>query len=253
MLKPQTRTVLKSALDTTVSLAFVVLCGAIAWSLFTGRASLLRNEPAAPREPSSKAARTPAALPTEPVSLEGAVLKGANTASVAVIEYSEFQCPFCGKFTKGTLPTLTTEYVDSGRVVWAFRNFPLERIHPHAFKAAVAGECAERQGKFWQMHTELFADPMQLDETNLHARARKLGLDQAAFTQCLNGPADAEVRADMATAQALGVTGTPAFFVGRIEPNRTVRLLRRITGAVPVDEFKGAIDAVLGLPVAATR
>jgi protein-disulfide isomerase len=248
--KLPTRAGLKSLLDTLASLAFVGLCGAIAWSLVTGRATLLRGDAVAPA-PAAKAPRpAPPPLPKEPVSLDGAVLKGRDSAPVAVIEYSEFQCPFCQKFTNTTLPTLIKNYVDAGKVLWAFRNFPLEKIHPNAFKAAAAGECAARQGKFWEMHGALFENPKELDETTLHARARTLQLNESAFTACLSGAADADVRADMKTAQALGITGTPAFFVGRVQPNRTVRLLQRITGAMPVDQFQSAIDAALGAPVA---
>ena len=95
-------------------------------------------------------------LPKDPVDLAGAILAGNPSAHVAMIEFSDFECAFCGRFTRDTEPTLWHEYVDSGQLLVAFRHLVLEERHPHALRAAEAGECANRQGQFWPMHDVLF-------------------------------------------------------------------------------------------------
>jgi hypothetical protein len=104
-----------------------------------------------------------ASVPTAPQSLEGAALKGDPKAPVVIIEYSDYQCPFCAKSERETLPELDQKYIGTGQVQLAFRHHPLSRLHPFATQAAEAAVCAGRLGKFWEMHAALFADPKQLD------------------------------------------------------------------------------------------
>jgi protein-disulfide isomerase len=126
-------------------------------------------------------------LPAEPVSLEGAALKGSEAASVAMIEFAEFECPYCLRFVQNTLPALTTKYIDTGQVLFALRHFPLEAIHQQAFKASEAAECAGRQGRFWEMHDAVFDGSDQLDPASLLGRARAIGVNVDAFEACLAG------------------------------------------------------------------
>lgn len=107
------------------------------------------------------AGRAEVPLPDQPISLDGAKVKGNATAPVALIMFSDFQCPFCAGFASETLPELEREYVATGHVVIAFRHFPLDN-HPLALKAAQGAECAEQQGRFWDMHDRMFHAPQHL-------------------------------------------------------------------------------------------
>lgn len=184
--------------------------------------------------------------PVFPVSLEGAELLGSHRAKVVIIEYADFQCPYCGRFAKATLPDLRRSYVDTGKVLFAFRQFPLEEIHKSALGAAEAAECAGRQGAFWKMHDLNFANQDTLQEAVLVARAQSLGIDVAAFDRCLHGPALDVIRADLKTGESLRVTGTPTFFVGTLELDERVKVFARLVGAVSLTEFQKVLDLILG-------
>ena len=106
-------------------------------------------------------------LPVGPVALAGAHLEGSNKARVAIIEFSDFQCPACAQFTRDTLPRLRQRYVKSGKVLLAFHPLPLQGIHPRAFRASVAAECAARQGRFWPMHDGLFKHSADLTDPSI--------------------------------------------------------------------------------------
>lgn len=210
-------------------------------------------EPPVQARAAGSARRPEPPLPTEPLSLDGAVLRGSTAARVALIEYSDFECPFCGKFARETLPTLEAKYVRTGQVLVAFRHYPLT-IHALAVKAAEAAECAGKQGKFWEMHDRLFEEPRRLDGTDLRQSAQTLGLDGRAFENCLSGEAGAKVRADMENAKALGITGTPTFFLGRVGPDGRIRVTQRLSGAQPTGIFEAALERlVTSSPATPTR
>lgn len=155
--------------------------------------------------------------------------KGPAQAPVTIIEFSDFECPFCGRVNPSIAEAMAT-YGDNLRVV--FRQFPLN-IHPRAQKAAEASLCADDQGKFWEMHDAMFADQRKLEVADLKAKAGSLGLDQAQFDQCLDsGKHAAKVAADLADGQRAGVTGTPALFING----------RFINGAVPFADLARVID-----------
>ena len=185
------------------------------------------------------------AIPVDPVALDGAQLEGDRAAKVAIIEFSDFQCPYCGRFATQTFPQLEKEYVQSGKVLFAFRQFPLESIHPFALSAAEAAECAGEQGEFWKMHTLTFADQAHLDEAALHDRAAKTGLNVKRFDRCLHGHVKALVKADEQVGNRMLVTGTPTFFFGTVQPDGRVKVLKRLAGAVPFDRFKAAVDSIM--------
>jgi protein-disulfide isomerase len=135
-------------------------------------------------------------------------------------------------------------------VRYVFRDLPLVQIHPHAFKAAEAANCAGEQGKFWEMHNLLFENIRALAPANLTQHAQTVGLDAAKFAQCLeSGRHAAEVRKDMADANAAGVAGTPGFIIGIANPKNprdpNVRIFRSFTGAQPYATFKSVLDAAL--------
>jgi protein-disulfide isomerase len=158
--------------------------------------------------------------------------KGPANAKVTIVEFSDFQCPFCSR----AVPTIDKVMKDyDGKVRLVFRHFPLE-IHPMAEKAAEAGACAADQGKFWQMHDKMFGDQQKLAVDDLKAAAKDIGLDSAKFDKCLDtGEKKAAVQSDQKAGTEAGVNGTPAFFVNGVF----------INGAVPYEQFKEAMDREL--------
>ena len=169
--------------------------------------------------------------PKVQVAAEGPA-KGPATAKVTIVEFSDFQCPFCSRGRK-TMDEVVAKYGDKVRLV--FRDFPLD-FHDKAQKAAEAGQCANDQGKFWEMHNWMFDNQNSLDVDALKGAAKTIGLDAAKFDQCLtSGQHAALIAKNMKEGQAAGVRGTPAFFV-----NGTF-----ISGAQPFEKFKTEIDRAL--------
>jgi protein-disulfide isomerase len=166
---------------------------------------------------------------------------GSPDAPVTIVEYSDFQCPFCGRYVAETYPQIVENYVEAGQVRYVFRHFPLLSIHPEAQKAAEAAECAGEQGQFWEMHDALFeaqeqwsGNPSAVDQ--FKQLAGELELDQAQFDACLDGGDYADkVATDMQEGIAQGVTGTPAFRINGIP----------LSGAQPLAAFQQIIDYAL--------
>jgi protein-disulfide isomerase len=158
--------------------------------------------------------------------------RGPNDAKVTIVEFSDFQCPFCSK-AESTVDQVMATY--AGKVKLVFRQYPLP-MHPEAPKAAEASLCANEQSKFWEMHKQMFANQSNLKVDELKGYAKTLGLDSAKFDACLDSSKfKGQVDADMAAGQKIGVNGTPAFFV-----NGTV-----LSGAVPFEEFDRVIKEEL--------
>ncbi len=183
-------------------------------------------------------------LPSDPLSLDGAMLRGQRTAKAAIVEFTDLQCPYCGLFARETLPRVLREDVDTGKVLFALREFPLESIHPFALHAADALECAGLQGRFWEMHDALFADQSHLDDTSLARQADALGINGARFQACLNGRVSDKVRLDTSSGRAVGVSGTPTFFIGRLEEGK-VKTAVRLAGAQSWAQIAAALDRLL--------
>ncbi len=167
---------------------------------------------------------------------DGSRSLGSPDAPVVIVEFSDFECPFCKRFFDETEPQIIEKYVKTGAVRFVYRDFPLSSIHADAEPAARAARCAGEQGKFWQYHNRLFERQESLSPANFGVWAGELGLDAAAFSACLgSGKYAAEVAKDLADGQAAGVTGTPTFFV-----NGTM-----LVGALPFAEFETAIERAL--------
>jgi protein-disulfide isomerase len=160
---------------------------------------------------------------------------GEDDAPVTIIEFSDFECPFCSVFWRDTLPLIEENYVDTGKVKIIFRDFPLD-IHDNAQKAAEAAECAREQGgdeMFWEYHDVLFDNQDKLSLIELKNYASQLGLDIGKFNSCLDsGKFENEVLADLQDGIDAGVSGTPSFFVNG----------KMIEGAQPYSVFKMIID-----------
>ena len=163
------------------------------------------------------------------VAVDDAALGSAN-APVTVVEFSDFQCPFCQRVSP-TLKQLRSTYGDKIRIVW--KDFPLTAIHPEAFKAAEAGNCAREQGKFWEYHDRLFANQQALQPEALKTHAVAAGLDATKFNACLDsGRYGSRVQEHVTAGTQLGINSTPAVFING----------RAITGAQPYEVFASVID-----------
>jgi protein-disulfide isomerase len=156
--------------------------------------------------------------------------KGPESAPITIVEFSDFECPFCLRINP-TLEQVMEEY--EGQVRLVFRQFPLNNIHPNAQKAAEASLCADAQGKFWEMHDAMFANPRQLAVADLKTRAAEIGLDEQAFASCLDsGEFADQVMADLNAGRELGVSGTPALYING----------RFLSGAQPFEVISRVIE-----------
>jgi protein-disulfide isomerase len=189
--------------------------------------------------------------PKAPQPLDGAESVGSASAPLAMVIYSDFQCPYCAKFARETWPTIKKDFVDTGRVLVVFRHFPLP-MHNEARGAALAATCAARQGKFWQVHDLLFQNQQQLSLQTERALALDVGVDGTQFDECMqHQPGSTGIARDMESAQSLGLNSTPTFLIGRIQADRTVKVSEIVLGAQPEDRFKVAFDKAAAIkPVA---
>jgi protein-disulfide isomerase len=182
--------------------------------------------------------KTPVTLSLEPprhvLAAAESPAKGPANAPVEIVEFSDFQCPYC----LAANPTVTRVIDTYGdRIRFVYRNYPLPN-HPQARPAAEAAQCANAQGRFWPYHDRLFANPSKLSDDELKRAAAELGLDTARFNACFESHQfKTVVDADVLAGQDAGVTGTPAFFING----------RELTGAQPFEQFQKIIDEELQL------
>jgi protein-disulfide isomerase len=147
---------------------------------------------------------------------------GEPTARIAVVEFSDYQCPFCARLDHEMLPTLVRDYVTSGVVLYVHKDFPL-RSNPQAVPAALSARCAGAQGKFWEMHRKLYLHQRKLSDKAYPELAKELGLDVSKFNDCRNAKTTrADLLRDIRQGQALGVRETPTLMIGRIGGDRMI-------------------------------
>jgi protein-disulfide isomerase len=183
-------------------------------------------------------------LPTARQSLVGASLIGSKEAPVAMIVYSDFQCPFCGKFARDTVPVLRSSFVNTGKLAIVFRHLPIDRIHPNARRAAQAAECAGRQGLFWDIHDTLFAIGLPFERGALEQTLTAVGGNPHAWQECVDGPPVDQIHRDTESATALGIRSTPFILLGPVEFGE-LRVTRSIAGAKAVSTFVDGVEAIL--------
>jgi protein-disulfide isomerase len=176
-----------------------------------------------------------------------APMRGSSEARLTLVDFSDFQCPFCARYVRETLPWIERDYVVTGKVKYVFRDFPVEALHKQAFKAHEAAACAADQHQFWPMHDRLFANQQTLDRAALVAHAAALHLDASAFQECLDGGTHAAaIHASVAEGRAAGITATPTLMLGLNEPGKTtVKVLKIVRGAQPYAQIKDAIESLL--------
>ena len=195
-------------------------------------APAVAGAPGAPAKPAPQPRARPNPGDTYKVPLGEAFTKGGDEALVTVVEWSDFQCPYCSRVGP-TLKQLQDDYGDKVRI--AFKHNPLG-FHQRALPAAKAAEAAGLQGKFWEMHDKLFANQKELTDENFEAWAKELGLDVAKFKKDMADPkVEAKIKGDQRMGAPIGVTGTPAFFING----------RFLSGAQPVENFKKLVDEEL--------
>jgi len=217
---------------------------AFAAGILVGYATWGRSIPAAPvtnaAAPSGgPLAEAPVATPQPQyvryeVPDEGFPSLGPADAPITIVEFSDFQCPYCGRFYQQTYQPLLDAY--PGKIRFVYRHLPLTSIHPNAMPAAEAAMCANEQGMFWEFHNALFADQTSLGQDFYLQIAQNLGLDMTAFQDCLTTEKySAEIQKDSDFALNLGVNSTPTFFINGLA----------VVGAQPLDVFKQVIDKEL--------
>ena len=182
------------------------------------------------------------------VSLEGTPVMGENDAKVTIVEFTDYQCPFCARHFTGTLPQIVKNYVETGKVRYALREFPLTSIHPRATKASEAALCAGDQGKYWEMHDLIFKNQRKLSDADLLGHADTLALDKSGFETCLtSGKYTEQVKNDVQFGAKAGVRGTPSFVLGLTDPSNGKKFTATefLRGAQPYAAFQKAIESLL--------
>jgi protein-disulfide isomerase len=225
----------RSALDLVATFAII---GA-AVTMMVRSATPAANGAARPARPEPE-------LPKQPVALAGVPFVGARTAKVTMLEFSDFQCPFCARFVKDVLPALKTKYIDTGIMQMGFRHNPLP-IHNRAQRVAESTVCALNQERFWPMHDALFSKPDQkesLEDEGLEEAAAAAGLNVTMYRTCMAIPPTERVKEDAKLAGVLGLTGTPAFAVGVRDASGQLVVKKFVLGAQAIENFTAAIEGV---------
>lgn len=224
----------KVILDVGSTLIVTAAGVALLWTLYKGPRAVAPASPQ-PQIESVTELQIPATVATNRV----------GTSTTALIEFSDYQCPYCGRHARDTYPKIRSEWIDTGKLTYVSLAFPLEKIHPDAKSASEAAECAAQQGHFWPMHERLFgAPPDGLNAAHFAESAEAIGLDVARFRRCLMGETTAAVAAQIAEGLRLKVNSTPTFFLGKIKNDGSIELVRRIHGAATFDTFAEALKQV---------
>jgi protein-disulfide isomerase len=198
--------------------------------------------------PANVAKPAPPQLPAFDLELAGSPSKGKADARFVILEFSDFECPFCGRYARDTYAQVIKEYVDTGKARYVFRHLPIESLHPRALRASEAAECGHAQGRFWDFHDRLFANQQLLTEPELTKHAQALTLNLPAYEKCMATQlaSPGKIRQDQSEGGRAGVSGTPTFFIGTLTKEGRLKPLRRLVGAHPIANFRSTIDAVIG-------
>ena len=180
------------------------------------------------------------------IDVSGDPALGSDDAIVTLIEFSDYECPFCIRHFTQTMGQIDEQFIRTGRIQYVFKDFPIAQLHPEAVRAHQAARCAAEQGKFWDLHPRLFSAPGTHTPEQLERHATEAGVALDAYRACMaSNQTMAEVRASVDTAVQLGANGTPSFFVGLRDPKtHQVRVLQGLSGAQPFEEFEKVIQAV---------
>jgi len=188
----------------------------------------------------------PALQLPQTMSVAGEPFKGQPGATLAIIEYADFECPFCRRFEHDVYPQIRDSYVNTGKVKYFHRDMPLP-FHQGAMPAARAAQCASEQGKFWEMHDSLLGDAASLNAADIDARAAKLGLNVSQLDQCISSDRFADIiQRSVAEATGMKISGTPTFIIGTLDARgELMNVKKTVVGAYPFETFKAALDPLL--------
>jgi protein-disulfide isomerase len=162
-----------------------------------------------------------------------------NKATIALIEYSDFQCPFCRRFESETFPVLARDFISAGKLLYSHRHLPLTGLHPQAMEAAVAAECTRDEGRFWDMRKALFEAAI-LDRASLLRTGERFGVNRVRLADCIDA-GSSKVQKNIDEARNLGIESTPTFLLGTVRTDGTVTIQRQINGAQPIEVFASAM------------
>jgi protein-disulfide isomerase len=227
---------LKIVLDSVTTVAVAVAAVLLIWRLIE------------PVRPTTKA-NVPAVeeISAMDIDISDAHGMGSSSSAVVLIEFTDFECPFCARHATETFERIEENFIKPGKVAYHIRHFPLEQLHPSALAAATAVECAGAQGRFWGMHHLMFARRGSLAQANWNAFASDAGVaSMNAFDDCMRDPRSASrIQRDQADGAKLGVMSTPTFFIGRRTSTRQARLTLRVEGAAPFSVFEDGLKRAL--------
>ena len=223
----------RTMLDVLTSVVLLSVSGLIGWRLLSAPAQAIPS------------ITDPASIDTAigaTVNVRDAAVLGLASAPIAIVEYSDFQCPFCGKFSMEVLPKLDAAYLSTGKVAFYFKHFPLN-IHPLAERAAVFAECTRPSGNFWRFSESLFTTGRELSQQVLDQAVVAHGV--SSVSSCLDESAPLKrVQADREEALRLGLKSTPSFLIGKLETGGVVRVVKAIRGGARLAVLESAMREV---------
>jgi len=220
-------------IETLLLTAILAAVSISTWALVPG--------PTAPAPTTSRVAGLRGTL----VKIDGSPTVGSTSAPVVVIEFTDYQCPFCRRFAQRTAPQVMSHFIETGKVRWVFKNLPLTAIHPFATRLAAGASCAAKDGKLLEVQEGLWQAQSIRDDRALTALAVGLGLDARRFAVCLDSDGKQRVSADLAQAAELKLSSTPTFLLGVPTSSGDIRVENAVEGAGSFEEFGRHIEALL--------
>lgn len=239
-------------MKTILTILILLLIGALGISAWTlSQVSELKTEIASLTKEVETLKKSPVKRQKKPeppreviVSIDDDPVKGDLNAPVTLVEFSDYQCPYCRKFHNQVLKKIEEDYIKTGKVKYVFRDFPLG-FHKKAIPAAVAANCAGDQDKYWLLNDFLFDNPRKLDTEQVLEAAKDMDLDYARFEACLkDNNHEAEVKKDMSEGSKYGVRGTPSVFLGKSGDDKEFKGIY-LRGFRPYEFYKAEIDKLL--------
>lgn len=225
---------LRTTLDTAASVLMIAASIAILYSFV--------RTPAVPTVASAAVEPLPNAIELGPLHSFAAI--GIEALPVALIEYTDFQCPYCRTFTEEIFPKLRSDFIDTGRIAFAVQHFPLSSIHPQASFAAGAAHCMGAQGRFWQMHDWLFAHTNSLDRSSILEGAFSLGASEKLL-DCISSEGERAIEQSRKTAAGVGIQGTPTFLIAKRNELGSWRAVSRLKNSSNYQAFTKALEQAL--------
>jgi protein-disulfide isomerase len=196
----------------------------------------------------ARAAPARAGFREQNVSIGDSPVIGEAKATITLIEFSDYQCPYCSRHYRDVMPQIVADYVDTGKVKYVMFENPISSLHKNAYNASLAALCAGDQGKYWEMHDIMFANQKELGVDGLKSFAASIGLNSSEFDTCLDSKKhEKQINSNLATATKLGVQGTPGFVLGLTDskdPSKA-KVSVYIKGAQAFDKFKANIEQLL--------